>query len=138
MEDKPLTRNQQRFVDEYLVDRNGARAYKAAYPNVKKYMAASNCASKLLKKTYIQKKVDEGLVEQQKRTQIDQDFVLNGIVKNIKWCEDPENYQSKSALKGYELIGRHLKMFTDKMDHGMSGDTAAAIKDIIGKAQGGE
>lgn len=138
MDDKPLTHNQQRFVDEYLVDRNGTRAYKAAYPKIKKDATARVNASKLLTKTNIRKKIDEALVKQQERTQINQDFVLNGIVKNIKWCEDPENYQSKSALKGYELIGRHLKMFTDKLDHGMSGDTAAAIKDIISKAQGGE
>jgi len=31
-----MTDKQQRFADEYLIDCNATRAYKAAYPNVKK------------------------------------------------------------------------------------------------------
>jgi len=26
-------------------------------------------------------------------------------------------YDATNALKGYELLGKHLKMFTDKVDH---------------------
>lgn len=31
-----LTAKQQRFCDEYLIDLNGTRAYKVAYPSVKR------------------------------------------------------------------------------------------------------
>ena len=30
-----MTEKQKRFCDEYLIDLNGTRAYKAAYPKVK-------------------------------------------------------------------------------------------------------
>lgn len=45
--DYRLTEKQKRFVDEYVIDLNGTRAYKAAYPNVKKDESASVCASQL-------------------------------------------------------------------------------------------
>lgn len=44
-----MTEKQKIFCDEYLVDLNGTRAYKAAYPNVKKDNSAAGRANKLLK-----------------------------------------------------------------------------------------
>lgn len=136
MADKPLTRNQQIFVDEYLVDRNASRAYKIAYPNVKRDVSARNSAVKLLTRTYIKNKIDKAILKQQERIEITQDFVLNGIIKNVKRCESEENFQPKTALKGYELLGRYLKLFTDKIDHGVSKDSTAALKEMIKKVQG--
>ena len=58
-----LTEKQQRFCDEYLIDCNGTRAYKAAYPNCKKDNVASAAATRLLGnvniKNYIAKRLEE-------------------------------------------------------------------------------
>jgi phage terminase small subunit len=35
-----MTAKQRKFADEYLIDLNATRAYKTAYPNVKKDEAA--------------------------------------------------------------------------------------------------
>ena len=43
-----MTERQKRFADEYLIDLNATRAYKAAYPTVKKDAAAWAAASRLL------------------------------------------------------------------------------------------
>lgn len=43
-----LTGPQQVFCDEYLKDRNGSRAYKVGYPNVKSDDVARAAASRLL------------------------------------------------------------------------------------------
>lgn len=43
-----LTLAQQRFADEYLVDLNATRAYKAAYPKVKNDEPARANASRIL------------------------------------------------------------------------------------------
>jgi len=32
-------------------------------------------------------------------------------------------YESASALKGYELLGKHLKLFTEKVEHSGSIET---------------
>ena len=36
-----MTEKQKIFADEYLIDLNGTRAYKAAYPNIKSDNAAA-------------------------------------------------------------------------------------------------
>lgn len=55
-----MTDKQRIFCDEYLTDLNATRAYKAAYPNVKKDSVASSNGNRLLRnaeiKEYIQKK----------------------------------------------------------------------------------
>ena len=44
-----LTENQKRFVDNYMIDLNATKAYKAAYPNVKSDNSAAVCAVTLLR-----------------------------------------------------------------------------------------
>ena len=45
--DRPRTPSEMRFVEEYLADANGVRAYRAAYPDAG-YKAAKVGASRLL------------------------------------------------------------------------------------------
>lgn len=132
-----LTAKQSRFVDEYLVDLNGTQAairsgYSAKTANTK--------AAQLLAKVNIQQAIQERMNRRSERTGITSDFVLNGIAKNIARCEQGEpvrdrsgelvmietpngevapayRYDASNALKGYELLGKHLKLFTDKVDH---------------------
>jgi len=53
-----LTPNQRVFCDEYLKDRNGTRAYLAAYKNVKSENTAAVEASKNLRKPKLKKYLD--------------------------------------------------------------------------------
>lgn len=134
-----LTPQQSRFVDEYLIDLNATQAYhRAGYKA--KGRAAENNASRLLGNAGVQQAIQERMNDRSERTKIDADFVLHGIAKNIKRCEqaapvldregspvivdDGEGnlaaaykYDATNALKGYELLGKHLKLFTEKVDH---------------------
>lgn len=74
-----MTEKQRRFCDEYLIDLNATRAYKAAYPSVKKDESAHACAAKLLRKATVKSYLDERIRERQKRTEITQDRVLREI-----------------------------------------------------------
>jgi len=136
---KSLTAQQSRFVDEYLKDLNATQAYiRAGYKA--KGNAAESAAVRLLRNVQVQQAIQERMNDRAERTKIDADFVLHGIAKNIKRCEqaapvldregapvivdDGEGnlaaaykYDATNALKGYELLGKHLKMFTDKVDH---------------------
>jgi len=56
-----MTDKQRIFADEYLKDLNGTRAYKIAYPNVKKDSVAAVNASKLLRNAKVRKYIDEQL-----------------------------------------------------------------------------
>lgn len=74
-----MTEKQKIFADEYLIDLNATRAYRAAYPNCKKDSSADAAARKLLGNTRIQNYITERMEERQKRTEITQDRVLNEL-----------------------------------------------------------
>jgi phage terminase small subunit len=103
-----LTPKQQLFIKEYLVDLNGSAAmrragYKSKNPDVD--------ASKLLVNPSIKKAIDEAVKERAEKTGITAEFVLNGI-KAIATKGEKES----DKLKAYELLGKHLKLFTDKIE----------------------
>ena len=75
----PMTEKQKIFADEYLIDLNATRAYRAAYPNCKKDSSADAAARKLLGNTRIQTYITERMEERQKRTEITQDMVLQEL-----------------------------------------------------------
>lgn len=76
-----VTEKQKRFVDEYLIDLNATRAYKAAYPSVKKDEVAASAAVRLLRNVKVQAYMKERQKKLQERTEITQDRVLLELAK---------------------------------------------------------
>ena len=74
-----ITEKQKRFADEWLVDLNGTRAYKTAYPSVKKDETAKAAASRLLTNVNVKAYIQERQKEREKRTEITQDRVLHEL-----------------------------------------------------------
>lgn len=74
-----ITEKQKRFADEWLVDLNGTRAYKVAYPSVKKDETAKAAASRLLTNVNVKAYIQERQKEREKRTEITQDRVLHEL-----------------------------------------------------------
>lgn len=132
-----LNKRQSLFVAEYLKDLNATQAAIRAGYSVK---TANVIASENLSKPDIQRAIQAAMDERSRKTEIDANFVLTGIVATIKRCAELEpvidakgfpvlavvggearqvvtQYDAKSVLKGYELLGKHLKLFTDKMEH---------------------
>lgn len=106
-----LTPKQQRFVDEYLIDLNSTQAAIRAGYSAK---TANVIGSENLAKPYIQSAVQQAQAKQQERTLITADAVLKNIIRISAKAEEMEKLSD--ALKGNELLGRHLKMFTDKFE----------------------
>lgn len=96
-----MTEKQKRFCDEYLIDLNGTRAYKAAYPKVKNDNAAHACASKLLRNATIRAYLDERL----------------------------EQLHNERTADAAELLGKRFGLFTDKVT--VSGSGVVQIVDDI-------
>ena len=74
-----MTEKQKIFANEYLIDLNATRAYRVAYPSVKKEEAAAVNGSKLLRNTKVAAYIQERMKERQKRTEITQDMVLEEL-----------------------------------------------------------
>lgn len=107
-----LTPKQRLFVEEYLVDGNATRAAKAAgYSEA----TAKEIGCQNLKKPAVKAAIDAATESRVQRTQITADKVLRNIERLATKAERAKKYGE--ALKGNELLGKHLKLFVDKHEH---------------------
>jgi phage terminase small subunit len=115
-----LTTKQAQFVKEYLVDLNGTQAaIKCGYSP----KTAVKQASRLLTNADIKNAIQSEMDKRAKKTNITAEYVLNGIKDTIEKAQLNDRYSE--TLKGLELLGKHLKLFTDKHEH--SGPNGAPI-----------
>lgn len=100
---------------------------------------AESMGSLYLNHPIVQEILQESAQRLIEEADINQAMVLQGIVKNIRRCEQAEpvrdrsgelvyvttdqgevapayKYDATNALRGYELLGKNLKMWTDKVD----------------------
>lgn len=130
-----MTEKQKRFCDEYLIDLNGTRAYKAAYPSVKNDNTAAASASELLRnpkvREYLDRELDrlhsertadarevmEYLTSVMRGESIAEVVVVEGVGEG---CSEARHIQKapdeKERLKAAELIGKRYGLFRESVD----------------------
>ncbi len=125
-----LTPKQEAFVAEYLVDLNAtAAAERAGYEHPNKQ------GPRMLVNVGIAKAIASAQAKRSKRTEITQDYVLTAIKDTIEqYRGGGEGSNPNAVLKGAELLGRHLAMFTDKktVTH-HDGDRLDAVLERMGE-----
>lgn len=106
-----LTAKQKTFCEEYLTDLNATQAaIRAGYSE--NTAAVIGCEN--LIKPNISAYIQELMTKRSESTGITNEWVLKGIkdlTDILVKAEDPSK-----AYKGFELAGRHLKLFTDKVE----------------------
>lgn len=110
-----MTEKQRRFADEYLIDLNATRAYRAAYPSVKRDEMAATAGGRLLKNVEVAQYIRERMQERQQRTNISQDRVLADLAE-IAFEKDRAIVSVRERLRALELLGRHLGLFEPHKD----------------------
>ncbi|MEG1331323.1 MAG: terminase small subunit, partial [Eubacterium sp.] len=137
---------------EYLIDLNGTRAYKVAYPKVKNDETASANASRMLRiakvKTYINEQLEKMHNEKTADAQEVLEYltaVLRGeskseivVVEGIgDGCSSASRMEKapdeKERLKAAELLGKRYSLFTDKVDVSGSLETEKSKLDDLVK-----
>ncbi|OUC52632.1 terminase small subunit [Eggerthia catenaformis] len=126
-----MTEKQKLFAEEYLKDLNGSRAYKAAYPNVKKDGAARSRASELLKRKEIKTYIDQKLEEMHNENTATAEEILEYLTSVVRGkskssvlalCGEGQQRtiikapDEKEKLKAAELIGKRYGMFNDSLN----------------------
>ena len=74
-----MTKKQKIFADEYLIDLNATRAYRVAYPSVKKNETAAAAAARMLRNVKVAEYISERMQERQQRTEVTQDMVVREL-----------------------------------------------------------
>ena len=121
-----LSAKQEQFCLEYLIDLNATQAaIRAGYSE----KSAKEISYELLTKLHINQRVQALMDERSARVIITADWVLNGIKELTE--ERRESDDIKAAYKGYELAGKHMKMFTDKSEHEIKGAITTQINHSI-------
>lgn len=138
-----LTDKQELFIREYMKDLNATQAYIRAGYKVSENVAKTN-ASRLLSNANIRARIDELINKRSEKLELDAQWVLTKLKDVAERCltevepilefdHDSRSMQetgeyrfdSQGANRALELIGKHLKMFTDKVEH--SGEAGVRI-----------
>jgi phage terminase small subunit len=76
-----LNGKQKRFCEEYVIDFNQTRAYKAAYPNTKTVNACASSAAKLLRNANIQNYLGELQLKLREKNEVTAQMVIDELAK---------------------------------------------------------
>lgn len=139
-----LTDKQKIFCDEYLVDLNATRAYKVAYPKVKRDETVNAAASRMLRNVKVAEYIEQRMKDREKRTEITQDMVLQELVKvAMANGTDFARVVKRNTVKiGYDERGNEIRRAYDHLDvevidtDSLSADKKAAIAGIKQGANG--
>src|SRR5665648_22089 len=117
---------QRLFCQEYLLDLSATQAAIRAGYSPK---TARSQGQRLLTKPDVRKAIDEAQKVRQVRTQISADYVLNSLKEVAERCMQAEpvidkdgkspgiyRFDSAGVNRALELLGKHLKMFTDRIE----------------------
>ena len=116
-----LTVRQRRFVEEYVVDFDGAAAigragYNTKYPN--------RLAHEMLQHPGIKAAIDQLTQDRAAESTIKPEYVLKKIQRTIEKAESEGNHTA--VLRGCELLARSLSMFVERKE--ISGPNGDAIE----------
>ena len=107
--DRPLTPKQQRFAAEYPKDYQAKQAaIRAGYSEA----CAANMAMKLMRDDRVIAEIGKHSKAIVQAREITPDLITNGLATIAL----DENESTRDRIRAYELLGKHLKLFTDKVE----------------------
>lgn len=146
-----LTDKQKAFIREYLKDPNATQAAIKAGYSAKN---ADKIGSELLGKTRVAAALDQKFEKLEEKALVSAEYVLTRLKEVAERClqaepvmefdreakgmvqaVDPDTgmgiyeFDSSGANKALELLGKHIKLFTDKIEVGVDESTAALLND---------
>ena len=141
-----MTNKQRRFADEYLIDCNATRAYKAAYPHIKNDHVARSNGHRLLTNADVKNYVTERMEELKSKKVATAQEVMEYLTSVLRGESEADvvvvemigdgrssaetvtkHPDEKERLKAAELLGKRYGLYTDKVDQTVDGDLTITI-----------
>jgi len=131
-----LTKKQQLFVQEFAKDPACGKAEAARRAGYKRNRAAIT-ACELLKNPEIQTEIERNLSKKFDQSELNTDTVKKWLVDiyEAATAAGSGSWQMTARLKAAELLGKHLKMFSDRVEVGL--DDALMEKLLDGRKRAG-
>lgn len=145
-----LTNKQMIFANEYLVELNATKAYKKAYPNVKKDSVAAVNGNRLLRNAKIKNYIDEQLKKIEDESIADATEVmkyLTSVMRNElkeevvvvegegEGCSSArivkKDMSAKDRIKAAELLGKRYRLFVDKVEQKVDVNSTTKLDSIL-------
>lgn len=105
------------FANEYLIDLNATRAYKAAYKAVKKDETAAAAGARLLRNVNVDEYIQKRMKAREKRTEITQDKVLEELAKiGFASIKDYLEYKTAKTVVEYDENGEPIIDYSQIID----------------------
>ena len=130
-----MTEKQKLFADEYLIDCNATRAYKAVYRSIKSDEVARKAGSRLLTNVDVKKYITNRMEEIHNEKTADAQEVIEYLTSVLRGesssteivvegtgdgCSEARTIEKapseKEPLKAAELLGKRYGLYTDKVD----------------------
>ena len=130
-----MTEKQKKFCDEYLIDCNATRAYKAVYKNIKSDAAAATNGGRLLKNAEVKKYIADQMDEFHNEKTADAQEIIEYLTSVLRGksrsteiviegtgdgCSEARTMEKapseKERLKAAELLGKRYGLYTEKIE----------------------
>ena len=130
-----MTEKQKLLADEYLIDCNATRAYKAVYRSIKSDEVARKAGSRLLTNVDVKKYITNRMEEIHNEKTADAQEVIEYLTSVLRGesssteivvegtgdgCSEARTIEKapseKERLKAAELLGKRYGLYTDKVD----------------------
>ena len=121
-----LTPKQERFVEEYLVDLNATKAAERAGYSAR---TANEQGARLLANVSVQEAIQAAKAKRAKKIAVSAEDVLRGVIEVTMLAR--EEGDLKTALKGYELQGKLIGMWRDKVEQEISGPGGGPVEEKL-------
>lgn len=133
-----LTPKQIAFVEEYLIDMNATRAYKAAGYSVKSEKAAATEGSKLLRNSKVALYLQQRMDERSKVTQITAESTLRGInniaeanITDVVTLVRGENGAYKMQIADFDKLPKNIKAAIQSIKQNRDGSIEIKMHDKL-------
>lgn len=151
-----LTPKQKIFADEYLIDLNATRAYKVAYPRVKKDSVAAQAGSRLLRNVKVAEFIGQELELMQSKRVADAQEVIEHLTAAMRGeineavvitegvgdgCSKARIIQKqigeRDRLKAAELLAKRYGILTEKIQVAGIDTEKTKLDDLLQQMRGG-